>query len=429
MRLLHTLTVLTSASGYALGPQEQTTTLGLSTLGTFDAPRFGKILGNLDSGIGDVLKTLWAGLAANGPAPRTGIIRSYDFSLSRGYISPDGYKKSAILINGQFPGPTIEANWGDTIRVTVHNNINTEMAEGTSLHWHGMLQRDTPYFDGVPGVSQCPIAPGTSFTYTFLADQYGTSWYHSHYSAQYNDGLFGAMIIHGPLQPGVDYDIDLGPILLTDFIHTPYYEEMQQVFSIPPVFPNVDNNLINGKGVIDCRLSKDPASCDPNAKLSRFKFETGKTYRLRLINASGAANQKFAIDGHTLEVIANDFVPIQPYTTNVVTLGIGQRTDILVKATGSPRDAVWMRSDIDLDCFNLTSTTSQAKAAIYYSRANTAALPKTTATPWNSNHCRNDPLEKTIPYYPLAPPPAPEFTQNLEITLGVNETGHVVFCK
>jgi FtsP/CotA-like multicopper oxidase with cupredoxin domain len=54
------------------------------------------------------------------------------------------------------------------------------------------------WFDGVPGVQQCPIAPNGTFTYSFLADLYGTSWWHSHYSAQYNAGIFGPMIIHGP---------------------------------------------------------------------------------------------------------------------------------------------------------------------------------------------------------------------------------------
>jgi hypothetical protein len=61
-------------------------------------------------------------------------------------------------------------------------------------------------------VSQCPIAPGKSLTYTFQADQYGTSWYHSHYSAQYSDGIFGAMIIYGPEH--VPYDVDIGPVIL-----------------------------------------------------------------------------------------------------------------------------------------------------------------------------------------------------------------------
>lgn len=49
-------------------------------------------------------------------APNTGITRHYDFTISRGELAPDGYlKKSGILINGQFPGPLIEANWGDWI--------------------------------------------------------------------------------------------------------------------------------------------------------------------------------------------------------------------------------------------------------------------------------------------------------------------------
>lgn len=50
--------------------------------------------------------------------------------------------------------------------------------------------------------------------YRFKADLYGTSWYHSHYSAQYAGGLLGPMIIYGP--SNYDYDIDLGPVFLSD---------------------------------------------------------------------------------------------------------------------------------------------------------------------------------------------------------------------
>lgn len=72
--------------------------------------------------------------------------------------------------------------------------------EGTSIHWHGIRQNRTFGMDGVNGITQCPIAPGDSFTYSFKAVQYGTSWYHSHYSVQYADGLQGPLvrrIIHG----------------------------------------------------------------------------------------------------------------------------------------------------------------------------------------------------------------------------------------
>ena len=65
-------------------------------------------------------------------------------------------------------------------------------------------------------VSQCPIAPNGTFTYQFRADVYGTSWYHSHYSAQYADGVFGPMIIYGPAH--AKYDYDLGPVIvLSDY--------------------------------------------------------------------------------------------------------------------------------------------------------------------------------------------------------------------
>lgn len=89
-----------------------------------------------------------------------------------------------------------------------------------------------------------------------------------------------------------------------------------------------------------------------------------------------------------MQVIANDFVPIQPYTTEVVTLGIGQRTDVLVKATGSPTDAVWMRSNISTLC-SLNDGNKVALAAIYYEDANTSLAPKSQPWPYVETSCAN----------------------------------------
>ena len=74
----------------------------------------------------------------------TGVVRSYDFTVSRGTIAPDGVNKSVLLVNDQFPGPTLEANWGDTFQITVHNAI-IGPEEGTSIHWHGILQKESPW--------------------------------------------------------------------------------------------------------------------------------------------------------------------------------------------------------------------------------------------------------------------------------------------
>lgn len=144
--------------------------------------------------------------------PKTGVVRNYEFTVSRGVIAPDGYERDVLLVNGAFPGPLIEANWGDVIVVTVHNNI-TGPEEGTAIHWHGFLQHETPWEDGAPGISQCPIPPAMSYTYEFVASLYGSSWYHAHYSAQYSGGVLGPIVVHGPTQ--TVYDIDLGPVLLS----------------------------------------------------------------------------------------------------------------------------------------------------------------------------------------------------------------------
>jgi FtsP/CotA-like multicopper oxidase with cupredoxin domain len=97
--------------------------------------------------------------------PSTGVTRTYEFSISYGVIAPDGVQKNGLLVNNQFPGPLIEANWGDWIQVTVTNNLpadSVDQGEGTALHWHGFVQHETPYYDGVPSVQQCPIAPSKS---------------------------------------------------------------------------------------------------------------------------------------------------------------------------------------------------------------------------------------------------------------------------
>jgi FtsP/CotA-like multicopper oxidase with cupredoxin domain len=75
--------------------------------------------------------------------------------------------------------------------------------------------------DGTSSVTQCPIPPGSSFLYNFTVEnQFGTYWYHSHYSTQYTDGLVGPFIIHAPEEAAVrqDYDFDQ-VVLLQDWYH------------------------------------------------------------------------------------------------------------------------------------------------------------------------------------------------------------------
>lgn len=313
------------------------------------------------------------------------------------------------------------------IEITVHNNIDYP-AEGTSIHWHGFLQHGSQWNDGVPAFSQCPISPGESLTYKFKAELYGTTWWHAHYSAQYAAGVLGPIIIHGP--QNVPYDIDLGPVMLSDWYHADYHQIIKSVVeprSDRPS-PTSDNNLINGKMTFDCsKLNSSTyvngADCTDNAGYSQFKFEAGKSHRLRLINTGADGAQQFSIDDHIMTVMANDFVPIQPYNTNVVTLGIGQRADVIVKADGDPAKSYWMRSTITCSLANQPN----ARAIIYYDNpadpySANSTEPDTIAQHSSDGSCANDDLSMTIPAYPIAIE-EPETTQTITMTVSQNETG------
>jgi len=276
--------------------------------------------------------------------------------------------------------------------------------------------------DGVPAVQQCPIAPGKSFTYRFRADLYGSSWYHSHYSSQYVAGVMGAMIIHGP--QNYEYDIDLGPVLLTDHYHTPYRQLISEVMT-PDIGTSLgatvsDNNLINGKNNFNCSSTNLPNPCNSNAGLSIFNFEPGKWHRLRLINTGAEGLQHFSIDGHTMDIIATDFVPIVRTTFKVVPLGIGQRLDVLVYGNGQPGQSYWMRSTIQ-GCSGANNPI--ALAVVYYPDADKTKAP--TSEPWTDDlpPCQDLDSSFLVPFFPETPQPPAE-AYNVDINFGPNATGH-----
>ena len=104
--------------------------------------------------------------------------------------------------NGSMPGPTIEVNEGDRVRIIFENGL----PELTAVHWHGL---EVPIeMDGVPGISMDPVKPGESFTYEFTLNQHGSFFYHSHMPMQEMLGMIGWFIIHpsGDYDPPVDRD-------------------------------------------------------------------------------------------------------------------------------------------------------------------------------------------------------------------------------
>ncbi len=104
--------------------------------------------------------------------------------------------------NGSAPGPTIQANEGDRVRIVFDNHL----PEPTGIHWHGL---ELPIeMDGVPGIGQKPVMPGERFLYEFPLHQNGTFFYHSHMAMQEMVGMLGGFIIHPQTaySPRVDKD-------------------------------------------------------------------------------------------------------------------------------------------------------------------------------------------------------------------------------
>lgn len=244
--------------------------------------------------------------------PDTGVTKEYYFNVEELTAAPDGFSRSVYAINGSVPGPTIVADWGDTVVVHVTNSLFTAK-NGTSIHFHGIRQNYTNEMDGVTSITQCPTAPGDSMTYTWKATQYGSSWYHSHIGLQAWDGVAGAILINGPAT--ANYDVDKGTILISDWTHRTADELYTSALTSGP--PVLDTGLINGTNVFN-------NSGTIVGHRFNTSFTSGESYRLRLINGALDTHFKFSIDNHTMKVIASDFVPIEPFETTVLDISIGE---------------------------------------------------------------------------------------------------------
>ncbi|WP_419162183.1 multicopper oxidase family protein [Candidatus Palauibacter sp.] len=93
--------------------------------------------------------------------------------------------------NGQIPGPLLWVPEDATVTIDFTNRIDWP----TAIHWHGL--RLDNRFDGVPGVTQDPVAPGETFRYTVHFPDPGLYWYHPHHreDVQQDLGLAGNLMV------------------------------------------------------------------------------------------------------------------------------------------------------------------------------------------------------------------------------------------
>ncbi|KAF2460889.1 multicopper oxidase-domain-containing protein [Lineolata rhizophorae] len=346
-------------------------------------------------------------------SPPEGGTVTYNLEITNMTLAPDGKERRGLFINGQYPGPTIFANWGDDVIVNVKNSMPDN---GTSIHWHGIRQLNSCQMDGVNGITQCAIAPNDTYQYRFKATQFGTSWYHSHFSVQYGDGVAGPIVINGPAT--MNYDEDLGVLPLTDWYYTPAFELNYLFLTGQTGPPLVDNVLVNGTMI----------NADGGGQYQRIRVEQGKSYRLRLINMSVDSFFHVSLDGHPFHVITSDFVPIEPFETQSISLAIGQRYDVVFTANQTV-DNYWLRVNFATDCGTEPAiygeTENVVGAILEYDGADSTALPTSSNSTAAETNCLD---EMDGPIVPWVPNTVPEdrFDEMLEqIELTVNLTNGI----
>ena len=204
--------------------------------------------------------------------------------------------------NGIAPGPTIQVNQGDRVRIILDNHL----PEPTSMHWHGFeIPNDV---DGGPGVSQAPIKPGGRFVYEFTLHQAGTYFYHSHMAMQEMMGMLGAFIMHPkqPHRPLVDKDF---VIMLQEYAVLPN--------NVVPNSMNMEFNWLTMNGRVG------PA-------ITPLIVRLGDRVRIRLINL-GMDHHPIHLHGHTFQVTGTEGGRIPQsawYPGNTVLVGVAQARDI-----------------------------------------------------------------------------------------------------
>ncbi|KAE8353510.1 Cupredoxin [Aspergillus coremiiformis] len=211
------------------------------------------------------------------PGPvQTKLVRE-TLEFTWGVSAPNGVPRQMILTNGQYPGPDLVFDEDDHVEVA-QNKTNRHVVAANFCLGPARLIRvscrmeTTPWSDGVPGLSQTPIGPNSSFVYKFKASPAGTFWYHSHYKNAMQDGQVGALYIrHKPDTPRPYFKItnevtewpkmqraEANPnlILVTDWTHFTAQEYYQAELGSGLNLFCIDSILVNGKGSVYCPGAK-----------------------------------------------------------------------------------------------------------------------------------------------------------------------------
>ncbi|MBA0748166.1 hypothetical protein Gogos_005014 [Gossypium gossypioides] len=254
-------------------------------------------------------------LGVNGENP----YRYITWKVTYGDIYPLGVKQQGILINGQFPGPHIDAVTNDNLIISVYNYLN----EPFLISWNGVQQRRNSWQDGVSGTN-CPIRPGKNFTYVLqVKDQIGSFYYFPSLLFHKAAGGYGAIRIWSRPKIPVPFPSPAGDftVLAGDWYKRNHYV-LRRLLDSGHNLPFPDGLLINGRGWNGYTFTVDP----------------GRTYRFRVSNVGLTTSINFRIQGHKLKLIEVEGSHTLQNTYTSFDIHLGQSCSFLVTADQIPED-------------------------------------------------------------------------------------------
>ncbi|MGB3683319.1 MAG: multicopper oxidase family protein [Rubrobacteraceae bacterium] len=261
-------------------------------------------------------------------AAATGRLREYAFEAAPMEVSLGGRTAQTWGYEGGLPGPEIRVTEGDTLRVRLNNRLPAE----TTIHWHGLAIVNG--MDGVPNVTQPPVADGEEFTYEFEVPHAGSYMYHSHVGLQLDRGLYGPLVVE-PKQEELSYDREY-TLMLDDWLDgvsgTP--EEALNQLTSGGTMGSGGGMMGGDQGgsallvpyplyLINGRTSEDPET---------LKVRRGEKLRLRLMNPAADTVFRVAVAGHRLTVTHADGLPVERVNVDSLIIAPGERYDVLVAA-------------------------------------------------------------------------------------------------
>ncbi|CAA2993978.1 L-ascorbate oxidase homolog [Olea europaea subsp. europaea] len=244
--------------------------------------------------------------------------RFLNWEVTYGEISPLGVKQRGILINGQFPGPTVNAVTNDNVIVNVINKLD----EPLLFTWNGVKQRKSSWQDGVLGTN-CPIPPNSNWTYKMqMKDQIGTFTYFPSTLMHRAAGGFGGFNVLARSVIPVPYQkpYEEFTVLVSDWWKKDH-KELQNILDSGAPFPLPDGILINGL----------PRS-------SSFSVVPGQTYLFRVSNVGLTTSINFRIQDHTLRLVEVEGAHTAQEVYESLDIHVGQSSSFLVTVNENPKD-------------------------------------------------------------------------------------------